>query len=505
MTATPQLLGKKAHHTTLVYSIVHPVAIQFLLAPFAYLTGLLTGTEILGVVADIRLFGLLASTLAFAVILQHRTWVGFDRELQVCTDKRAAEKLLTAHLLATFINFFLIACWQICAALIGFKFCIHMTFENMYIYIPLGMSAFGMMLGSVLLTEIFTATETYFDSLNPEYLDAKPISLKILIMVAGLLCGTVILFVTANSWGRQLQVMGRVPPLPPTLSNIIMAITSSCFMVYVLFRLMTETNTLFSGLTTSLARVREKEKEEEYLKKQMELSVTRFKRLFANLQSAVENKDYSRRITPDSEYDDLALSLNDILETLEQAEIVRADQNWFKTGSTELSRIITGKQNMYHLTSQALQFIADYCQAATGTLFVLNEKTREYALAAVHALKRGEAFTPRFKSGQGIAGQAVKLQKTLVLTDIPDDYVYIESSFILGSPHCLIIVPLINEDLVVGVLELGSLETFSQRQIDFLEAASQNLAMAINAILLDQQFSNLAEAMDRRKATRKIP
>ena len=505
MTATPQLLGKKAHHTTLVYSIVHPVAIQFILAPFAYMTGLLTSAEVLGVVTDIRFFGLLASTLAFAVILQHRTWVGFDRDLQACTDKRAAEKLLAGHLLKTFINFFLIACWQICAALIGFKFCIHMTIENMYIYIPLGMSAFGMMLGSVLLSEIFTATETYFDSLKPEYLDAKPISLKILIMVAGLLSGSVILFVTANTWACQVQAMGRVLPVPLTLSNIILAITSSCFMVYVLFRLMTETNTLFSGLTTSLARIREKEKEEEYLKKQMELSVTRFRRLFASLQSAVENKDYSHRITPDSEYDDLALSLNDILGTLEQAEIVREDQNWFKTGATELSRIITGKQNMYHLTSQALQFIADYCQAVTGTIFVLDKKTHEYALAAVHALKRGGAFATRFKSGQGIAGQAVKQQKTLVLSDIPDDYIYIESSFILGAPHCLIIVPLINEDLVVGVLELGSLGTFSQRQTDFLEVVSQSLAMAINAILLNQQFSNLTEAMDRRKATRKNP
>ncbi len=503
MAATSEELGRQAYKDTIILSLIHPVAIQFLLAPFAYMTGLFTGKEVTGIVTDIRFFILLSSILVFGTIIQYRTWARFDKGLKEYTDNTEAGKLLARHFIRTFINFFLISCWQICVALLGFELLFDMEMKYISIYAPVGMIAFGALMGSVLLTEIFTKTEEYFHSLHPEFIDVKPLSLKILIMVAGLLSGTVMLFVTVNSWVGMAQSMGRVLPIPLTVSNIILAATALCCMFYVLIRLTKEINALFSGLVESIDKIKIKEKEEEFLKKQMEQSVSRFRKLFNSLQDAVENKNFSYRITPESEYDDLALSLNDVLQTLEMVEIERADQNWFKTGVTELSRIVTGKQNMYHMTSQALQFIAEYCQAVIGTIFILDDETKEYTLTAVHALKRGKAFATSFKSGEGIAGQAVHQQKSILITDVPDDYIHIESSFVMGLPRCLLIIPLINEEQVVGVLELGSLENFSRLQTDFLESIAKTLAVAIGAILLNQQFSSLAAAMDRRKRDRR--
>ena len=396
----------------------------------------------------------------------------------------------------------MIVIWQLCVALSGFGLFFDLEMKEVNLYTSLAIISFGMMMASVVLTSIFTHTEKYFKHCFPDLLDIKPLSFRISIMVAGLLTGTAVLFVTVNDLAQTARGMGRTLPVPVTVSNIIIALTAISCMVYVVRRLIKETDDLFNGLIEMISRIKEQEREGIILKKQMEQSVAHFRRLFASLQDAVENKDYSRRLTPDSEFDDLALSLNDVLKTLEQAEIARANQNWFKSGVTELSGIITGKQNMYHLTGQALQFIARYCQAVTGTVFVLDDDSEQFVLAAVHALKRGHAFTDRFKPGEGIAGQAVQQQKTIEINDIPDDYMRVESALILGLPRCLLIIPMIHEDLVVGVMELGALTPFSKQQTDFLESAAKTLAMAVNAILLNQQFSSLAKAMDRRKATR---
>ena len=502
MAELPGSLYNKAYKNTMILSIGYPFIIYFFLAPSSYLAGLLTKAELFGTLGDVRIAGTLLSTLIFGGVIQHRTWSAFEQSLSQEPDPKKAGTLLSKHFIKTAVNFFLIVIWQLCVALLGFGLFFDLEMKEFNFYTSLAIISFGMMMASVVLTSIFTHTEKYFKHCFPDLRDIKPLSFRISIMVAGLLTGTAILFITVNDLTQTARDMGRTLPVPVTVSNMIIALTAISCMVYVVRRLIKETDDLFNGLIEMISRIKEQEREGIFLKKQMEQTVAHFRRLFTSLQDAVENKDYSRRLTPDSEFDDLALSLNDVLKTLEQAEIARANQNWFKSGETELSRIITGKQNMYHLTNQALQFIARYCQAVTGTVFVLDDDTEQFVLAAVHALKRGHAFTDRFKPGEGIAGQAVQQQKTIEINDIPDDYMRVESALIMGRPRCLLIIPMIHEDLVVGVMELGALTPFSRQQADFLESAAKTLAMSVNAILLNQQFSSLAKAMDRRKATR---
>lgn len=502
MSATPETFGKKAFNYTMIMSLVYPFALQFLLAPFAYLTGLFSRKELIDIIFDLRICMLLISTLIFAVVLQYRTWIKFDTHLHEQPDPQNLGDVLTRHFLKTAGNFFLIICWQTCMALLGIGLFFNLEMGSLYVYVPLGTTAFGMIFGSIVLTEIYTKTEKYFCSLYPEFVNIHSLSIKILIMVGGLLSGTVVLFTTANDWADKAQGAGITLPICLTASNSILSVTALGFTAYVIYRLISEANTHIDGFIGSIKKIKEKEKESEYLKKQMEQSVLRFKKLFSNLQDAVDNKQYDRRIQPESEYDDLALSLNDVLITLEQAEIERTSQNWLKNGLAELSRVITGERNIYRLTSRALSFIAGYCNATTGTIFVLDEETKDFFLTAGHALKQGKFFNSRFKPGQGIAGEAVAQMKTVVITDVPDNYIHIESSLVTGLPRCIIIVPLINENQVVGVLELGSLETFTELETDFLESVGKTLATAINAIILNQQFSALASTMDRRKSVR---
>ncbi len=252
-----------------------------------------------------------------------------------------------------------------------------------------------------------------------------------------------------------------------------------------------EIGILFNGFVDMINQVQAKENEREGLQLEMEKRISRFKDVFHSLEEAVDNEEYSHRIRLDSEDDELVPSLNKMLETLENADILTKNQNWIKNGQAELSNIIGGEQSIVKLASKAINFIATYAGAHVGTIFIEDDKSKDFYLVASYAFKVRKGFTNRFVPGEGLPGQAVFEKKTILYTHVPEDYMNIESSLGHTFPHAIFVIPLIYEGDVKGVIELGSLEVFSSTKMDFLESVAETLAVAINAAMFNDQLSAL--------------
>ena len=254
-----------------------------------------------------------------------------------------------------------------------------------------------------------------------------------------------------------------------------------------------EIGILFNGFVDMIRQIQTKEKEREGLQLEMEKRISRFREVFHSLEEAVDNEQYSHRINLTSEDDDLVPSLNKMLETLENADVLTKNQNWIKNGQAELSNIIGGEQSIVKLASKAINFIATYAGAHVGTIFIEDDKSNDFYLVASYAFKVRKGFTNRFSAGEGLPGQAVFEKKTIMYTHVPEDYMDIESSLGHTCPNSIFVIPLIYEDNVKGVLELGSIEEFSLTQMDFLESVAETLAVAINAAMFNDQLSALFE------------
>ena len=254
-----------------------------------------------------------------------------------------------------------------------------------------------------------------------------------------------------------------------------------------------EIGILFNGVVDMIEQMKNKEEEGLELQMELEESVTRFNDYFTTLREAIEHEDYSKRTVSLMLNDELSLAVNTVLETLESADIAAKNQNWLKDGLSELSRIIAGEQNISQLTSKAIGFLAEYAGAIAGTIFVIDTVANEFYLAASYALVEGEAYEERFKIGEGMTGQAAHEKRTLVFDKVPDNYMRIESSLFDVSPAAIVVIPLVYENEVKGVLELGAMEKFSRVRMDFLESCGERLAVAINAAMFYDQLSVLLE------------
>lgn len=224
-------------------------------------------------------------------------------------------------------------------------------------------------------------------------------------------------------------------------------------------------------------------------------SEARFRLLFEDLQDAVGRENYSFRFTPSSRDDDLALSLNNMLQTLEDAALRTEEEDWLKTGLTSLSEKISGGNDLRSLCDTAITFIAAYTRVQVATIFAKSQEKGEdgnsYELMASYAYRSRKGLANRFRDGEGLVGQAALEKKVILFSDVPEDYIRIESSLGQTVPHNILLIPLVYEGKVQGVIELGATFSFDRRLVTFAEQVGTVIAVAINNAVANDRLKML--------------
>ncbi len=170
------------------------------------------------------------------------------------------------------------------------------------------------------------------------------------------------------------------------------------------------------------------------------------------------------------------------LEKNAQQELLRT---WHSEGLTLFRDIFrrqypTQEQQAFEIISELVK----YTHSQQGGLFILQHETPpSLALTACYAYERQKYKQKNIQLGEGLVGTAWKENKTLLISDIPQDYTYIKSALGKASPKALLIIPIKLEEEVVGVVELLALHPYQAHEIEFVE----NLAGRIGSALVTAQ------------------
>ena len=142
-------------------------------------------------------------------------------------------------------------------------------------------------------------------------------------------------------------------------------------------------------------------------------------------------------------------------------------QDWVKSGKNELNRIIVGEKDVNVLAKDVIGFLARYLGAQIGTLY-LASGGGALTLSGCYAFSKRKSLGDSIEPGEGLVGQAAIEGDLISITNIPEDYIRINSSFGDSPPRNIVAVPFLFENTVKGVLELGSFEEFTDEKLSFL-------------------------------------
>ncbi|WP_274426099.1 response regulator [Chelativorans sp. YIM 93263] len=171
-------------------------------------------------------------------------------------------------------------------------------------------------------------------------------------------------------------------------------------------------------------------------------------------------------------------------------------QEWLQTGQVRLARSVSGNQKLEELCGNVLAFLAEYLDAQVGALYVRDGPA--FQRCGVYGVPANASVPDSFKPGDGLLGQAVTDRRSLVLRDVPDDYLYFGSSLGQTKPRHLLIAPASVDEEINAVLEMGFLKHAGEEVTELLERISEPIAIAVRSARYRAQLQELLEETQRQ-------
>ncbi len=182
----------------------------------------------------------------------------------------------------------------------------------------------------------------------------------------------------------------------------------------------------------------------------------------------------------------------------------------FDKSAIQISEILQYASALEDLSQKIIKQISEFIGAEQIALFIVEEdlkNNKSLKMSASYAYSKQRTGNKELSINEGLIGRAYLEKKSIFLTEIPDNYTFIESGFGFQKPNCLLIIPLIFNNDVQALIELGSINILEDYQIKFLEDIGENIASTIanlkhskqTEILLKQTTEQSQEIEDQRK------
>src|SRR5205823_1938108 len=103
-------------------------------------------------------------------------------------------------------------------------------------------------------------------------------------------------------------------------------------------------------------------------------------------------------------------------------------------------------------------------------VFYINESIEGGPLMKLlgsYAYRERKGVENQFRSGEGLVGQCALEKERILVTNVPQDYIQMNSGLGESKPHNIVVLPVLFEGEVKAVIELASFNRYSDIHLTF--------------------------------------
>lgn len=188
--------------------------------------------------------------------------------------------------------------------------------------------------------------------------------------------------------------------------------------------------------------------------------------------------------TTDALTDNLIKLKNKLIEEYKERDLQQKKQDAENRVSNALAEINNIQRlynnNLTELAYNTIKFIADFINAIQAGFYVVNRdnETPVLNLKSFYSYNRRIYSKKQIELDDGLAGTCALEQKT-IYSKIPKNYLEITSGLGKEPPNFIFLIPLVNNDTTMGVLEFAFLHDLPNYLKEFLKASSTVIASSI--------------------------
>jgi HAMP domain-containing protein/signal transduction histidine kinase/DNA-binding response OmpR family regulator len=221
---------------------------------------------------------------------------------------------------------------------------------------------------------------------------------------------------------------------------------------------------------------------------QLAQNLTTQVRSISEVASAVTKGDLTRmiRVEAKGEVEALKDTINQMIANLRATTLRNQEQDWLKSNLAKFTQMLQGQKDLNTVTKRILSELAQVVNAHYGAFYILkqDEETTQVKLKlfSAYAYKEDKNIPKEFAIGEGLVGQCAFEKERILLSNVPNNYIKVSSGLGKAKPANLIILPVLFENDVKAVIELASLDAFSDTHLDFLGQLTESIGIVLNTI-----------------------
>jgi signal transduction histidine kinase/HAMP domain-containing protein len=241
---------------------------------------------------------------------------------------------------------------------------------------------------------------------------------------------------------------------------------------------------------------------------QLAANLTNQVRAISEVATAVTEGDLTRqvRVEASGEVAVLKDKLNEMIRNLRETTQHNIEQDWLKTNRERFTRMLQGQRDLAVTSNMILSELAPLVSAQHAVFYSMTSPSDGsdpvLQLQAGYGYEERKHLATSFRLGEGLVGQCAKEKKRILLTEVPADYVRINSGLGGSAPLNIIVLPVLFEGSVRAVVELASFSPFSITHQAFLDSITESIGLVLSTIegstlteTLLEQSQSLAEEL----------
>ena len=207
-------------------------------------------------------------------------------------------------------------------------------------------------------------------------------------------------------------------------------------------------------------------------------------RAIAEVATAVTKGDLTRSIQVETrgEVAELKDNINTMISNLRETTERNREQDWLKTNLARFTGMLQGQRELSTVGQLLLTELAPLVNAQQGTIYHLAGSDADAELALLSSYAQGVHLAATIRIGEGLVGQCAREKKRILLTDVPAEFVKIESSLGQAKRVSVVVLPVLFEGQTKAVIELASLQNFTLGSLAFLDLLTQSIGAVFNTI-----------------------
>jgi HAMP domain-containing protein/signal transduction histidine kinase/CheY-like chemotaxis protein len=207
-------------------------------------------------------------------------------------------------------------------------------------------------------------------------------------------------------------------------------------------------------------------------------------RAIAEVATAVTKGDLTRSIQVETrgEVAELKDNINTMIANLRETTESNREQDWLKTNLAKFTGMLQGQRELNTVGKTLLSELTPLVNAHQGTVYHLAEIEGKLELRLLASFAGSEGVPASIRLGDGLIGQCALEKKRLLLNNVPADFVSIASSLGQAPSLGIVVLPVLFEGQTKAVLELATIQNFSDGSLAFLDLLTQSIGAVFNTI-----------------------